>query len=93
MVIVRRAPPTSALMRHLDPEAVAWTLEAHLLASVIDVLNIANWQRIGKKGAPRPKPIPRPGAAGDPDVERLGKDPLPVDEMADWLGGAFAAAA
>lgn len=79
-------------MRQLDPEAVAWSLEAHLLASVIDVLNVANWQRVGKKSAPKPKPIPRPGT-NDPDTEQIGRDPLPVDQMADWLGGAFAEAA
>lgn len=34
-----------------------WTLDQHLLALVVDRLSQANWQRQGKKGSPRPKPI------------------------------------
>lgn len=92
MVIVRRAPSDSALVQAMHPEESAWDIHAHLLASVLDTLNFANWQRQGKKSAKKPKPIPRPGVT-DPDSETLGRDPLPVDEMAQWLGGAFAAAA
>lgn len=67
-----------------------WTFEAHLLAGVVDALNVANWQRVGRNSG-RPKPIKRPGVA-DANTRTLGKDPLPTDEMAEWLGGAFAAA-
>lgn len=35
----------------------SWTLLEHLLALVHDQLAVANWQRVGKKGRPRPKPI------------------------------------
>ncbi len=34
-----------------------WSLEAHLLAVAVDRLGVANWQRQGKKGSPRPKPV------------------------------------
>lgn len=44
-------------------EAAAWTLTDHLLAMTVDVLRSANWQRGGK--GPRPKPLPRPGAAAE----------------------------
>lgn len=34
-----------------------WTLDQHLLALILDALRIANWQRGGRKGAPRPQPV------------------------------------
>ena len=37
----------------------AWTVEAHMAASQIDLLQVGNWQRSGGKGRP-PKPIDRP---------------------------------
>lgn len=50
----------SALYRELVGDDHVWGLNEQLLASVVDVLNRANWQRAQGKG-PRPKPIPRPG--------------------------------
>lgn len=34
-----------------------WSLTDHLLAMVLDELRLANWQRVGKKGLKRPKPL------------------------------------
>ena len=34
-----------------------WTLDQHLLALILDTLRLANWQRAGRKGAPRPQPV------------------------------------
>lgn len=48
-------------MRSVHGDAVAWGATEHLLATAIDVLAAANWQRGGDKKAPRPKPLPRPG--------------------------------
>jgi len=40
-------------------EAALWGTSEHLTADVVDLLQVANWQRTGKKrGAP--KPIKRP---------------------------------
>lgn len=75
------APHTSALARAVHGEAAAWGPTEHLLATVIDVLQIANWQRAGKKGGPRPKPIPRPG-----DRKRIGTTVLSLDAMDKLLG-------
>lgn len=47
-------------MRELRGEAADWSLNTFLLALVADALHAANWQRGGKKNAPRPKPLPRP---------------------------------
>lgn len=62
LVFVKHSPRTSALARTLLGEAAGWGVEAHLLATAVDALAAGNWQRSGKKGAPRPKPVPRPRA-------------------------------
>lgn len=49
----------------LHGDAARWGVTEHLLATTIDVLAGANWQRSGGKG-PKPKPIPRP----DPRAEK-----------------------
>jgi arginase family enzyme len=38
-----------------------------MLAAVIDILQMSNWQRAGKKSAPKPKPLRRPG-----DINHVG---------------------
>lgn len=58
-------------MHHLPSEAATvraqapqfeWGTTDYLLALIADLLAAANWQRAGSRRAPRPKPIPRPGA-------------------------------
>lgn len=77
----RHAPHTSAIARSVHGEAAAWGPTEHLLATVIDVLQVGNWQRAGKKGSPRPKPITRPG-----DRKRIGTTVLSLDAMDKLLG-------
>lgn len=48
----------------------------------VDQLAIANWQRAGRKNAPKPKPIERPWLK--PKSTHLGKDPIPVQDFNDW---------
>ncbi len=48
-------------VRALGGEQLAWDVDTHLLATIVDLLAGANWQRSGVKGAPRPKPLDRPG--------------------------------
>lgn len=48
----------------------AWTDETHLLASMFDALNIANWQRSGDKNSAMPKPIVRPSGIAELDEKR-----------------------
>lgn len=48
-------------MREVVGEQARWGLTEQLLATAVDVLQAANWQRGGNKNAPKPKPIPRPG--------------------------------
>lgn len=56
---IKHLPRDSALAREIHGEAAEWGPDTHLLGDLLDVLQIANWQRAGKKrGAP--KPIKRP---------------------------------
>lgn len=54
-------PRDSATMLAVLPreEIELWDLQAHLLASAVDLLAGANWQRSGRKTG-KPKPIKRP---------------------------------
>ncbi len=84
-----------ALLQHLPPESAThtallgpqWTRTDHLLATVVDVLAIANWQRQGKKGAPRPKPVRRPGVG--PQEERFGGEAMSTDEVEAALAARY----
>jgi len=62
-----------------------WGLTEHLLAAAVDALHVANWQRSadGQKGRNYPEPIERPGIR---QPERIGSDPVSLDEIDDWLG-------
>lgn len=50
-----------------------WDKTQHLLASIVDVLNNANWQRAGNNNLPRPRPMERP----DPNR----KHQVPIGEL------------
>ena len=76
--IVMHSGPKSALRRALGND---WEVSDYLLATVVDLLALANWQRQGKKGAPKPRPVPRPGS--DKSV-KYGADPIPVSEFSEW---------
>lgn len=82
---MRRSPPGSALRRSLDPQGAAWTLEADLLAGVLDRLSWLVWAktRDGSRNRNQPKPVPRPSNNyGRRSKGRLaGALSLPVDEV------------
>lgn len=81
-VLVRQLPKESATHRSVDPEAAAWTLEAHLLALAVDVANVGNWQRAQKKGASKPKQIPRPGVGkARGKTRKFGGAGMSIDDM------------
>lgn len=91
----RRWRKLVALINHLPPESATvaalhgpqWTRMEHLLASVVDVLQAANWQRQGRKGAPRPKPIRRPGV--DRGEERYGGESMTPEEVDAVLASRY----
>lgn len=81
--VVANCDPTGALARAIVGDAAGWTLTDHLLASVVDVGQVANWQRGGGKGQ-RPKPIKRPDSKGD---QKYGKDAIKISEFDEWWEG------
>ena len=85
-------PEESATMRALTPDW-RWSLEAHLLAALIDETRVGWWvyERTTNARSRRkaPKPIERPGVeqAADADSKTWGKgSAIPLDEMREWLG-------
>jgi hypothetical protein len=79
---VRHAPRTSAYFRAVHGELADWDLQAQLTAQVIDLLQSGNWQRAGKKNAPKPKPFPRPWLKKGIGTTTS----MPLDEMDAFLG-------
>lgn len=87
-VIYQQAPPTSAIVLATYPEASIWQLQEHLLAGILDAVRVANWQRGRARRNEYPAPVPRPGIepGGDDYIGSVSVKPVPMDEMADWLG-------
>jgi len=81
-----RESATSQRLRGVDP-GDDWTTETHLLAVVANALLVGNWQRQGRKGAPRPKLIEPPGSKGD--VERFGGESLPPEQVDAILAARY----
>jgi hypothetical protein len=81
MVFVQHSPRESALYRDMHPEYAEWGVVEHLLATTVDALHAANWQRAGKKNAPRPKPVKRPGIKKE---QRFGSGAIPASEFMSW---------
>jgi hypothetical protein len=77
--LLRHLPLDSAFARQQLGEAAGWGVAEHLLASAVDALNGANWQRAGRRGSARPKPVQRPGVKGEGETFR--GESVPLDEM------------
>lgn len=82
LVILRNLPEGSRVDRAIRGEVASWRLSDHLLAGIVDLLAVANWQRGGRKAGPRPKSVPRPGA--EPRTQRFGSDPIPIKDFNAW---------
>jgi hypothetical protein len=77
-VLVRGLPGTSNTKRALSNGDTVWGATEHLLAVLIDVCQIANWQRGGDKKIPKPEPFPRPGLTARVDERRTQLTPAEV---------------
>jgi Family of unknown function (DUF5361) len=60
-VLIRQLPAESLTAQAVHGDALSWSAGEYLLAGVLDALNIANWQRTGRRGRPRPQRVQRPG--------------------------------
>lgn len=74
----------SALAKALH--GTIWSIEAQLLATIADSTAVGNWQRAGRKHAPKPKRIPRPWEKVKATV--LGSKPIPISAFNDWWDDA-----
>lgn len=77
-VLLRQLPLTSRTHRAVGGDVLAWGTSEHLLATIVDLLAGANWQRSGGKGE-RPRAIPRPGMNDKKDARRMGSA-MPIDD-------------
>ena len=64
IAFAKHAGPGTALYRVSNGRDSAWSLDSQLLALIVDVLSVANYQRGGGKGS-KPKPIQRPGVKNE----------------------------
>lgn len=79
-MLVRYLPRESATVREVGGPETEWGVTEHMLATVIDALNGANWQRAANKNSPRPRPVPRPGVV-DKDRQMFGNGPVTIGEL------------
>lgn len=87
LTIIRHQPHGCALERAIDPEAAMWGLPEQLLALIADVASLHLWADHNRRKGQKPKPIERPGVAGETETTVLGggASAVPVDEFDDWL--------
>ncbi|MFZ2528394.1 MAG: DUF5361 domain-containing protein [Rhodococcus sp. (in: high G+C Gram-positive bacteria)] len=77
--------PHSSLFFAIAPDDAGWGKLEQLLAELVDTAHWVKWSKTtdAKFNRNHPKPIPRPGVV---KPERIGEDPIPMDEMDEWLG-------
>ncbi len=87
---IRHLPNESALIRKLRGPLADWDVHAYLLRLIEYNVRAANWQRAGRKGAPKPKPLELPGekaekasadASSEQKLRNLGM--VPVGDVAN----------
>lgn len=82
-------PPDSALKTEIEPgnNWLSGQRTDMLLATVCDLLSMFQYTYLKANGGKpkKPKPIPRPGVKDS--VQRIGKDPIPIQDFDDWYYG------
>ena len=86
LAMVQHAPRESALYRAMFGVDAMWGSLEHLVATLVDVQQLALWMKTkdAESGKNRPKPIPRPGVDEAGDGEQLGSGAIPMDEWDAW---------
>jgi len=88
-VLIRQLPVESSYAQATLGEAARWGTAEYLMAIIADILNLANWQRSGRKGRKKPQPLPRPGM--EEKSKKLSKGIHSIEEMAkikaEWRAG------
>ena len=83
-VLLRHLPRESSFVQAVGGDAARWSDSEHLLAGVIDVLQVGNYltTRAHFKGnPPKPKPIRRPGESTTSGPPKRAKRPYTQAEM------------
>lgn len=81
-VLVKHLQVDQSTALSTELHGTRWSTESQLLAYVVDALHVGNWQRAGRKSAPRPKPFPRPWEKSK--ARTLGSKPIPLSQFNDW---------
>ena len=84
--LVANLPDDASVWRNLE-ERNRWPVAAHLLASIVDQLNLILWSKTedGSKGRNRPDPIPRPGANENSATHDSEVQAMDLDELKEFL--------
>lgn len=86
LVIVKNAPPESAILRAQRGDAALYGVTDYLLVSVINSLRMMSWQLGGDPKAPKPDLFTVPGMKDPSDMPTLRGDVMPVEELRRRLG-------
>lgn len=84
--LVANLPDDASVWRNLE-EMNRWPVSAHLIATVIDQLNLILWSKTedGEKGRNRPDPIPRPGVEEKKKNSDGEVQAMDLDELKEFL--------
>lgn len=77
---IKALPPDSAYAKARYGEVALWDLHLHRLTDILEILQIANWQRTGKRGG-FPETIYRPGQGVRSSQPTAGHPPRPGDTL------------
>lgn len=84
-MVVKYAPDDSPLGRALTE--CGHTVAEHLDLATHYLLSVANWQRAGDRKVKAPKPPDCMLPPEERETQKIGgSKPLPVEDMAEWLG-------
>ncbi|OAZ40951.1 hypothetical protein A9Z40_03145 [Microbacterium arborescens] len=80
--MVRRFQRDSATALSRAIHGEVWSTTDQLLAALVDLTQVGNWQRAQKPHAPKPKPIKRPWEK--PVGKQIGSKPIPMSQFDGW---------
>lgn len=82
LVIVKHAPPGSALARDMQGGAAGWLIGERLSLAILNQLRVLSWQQAGK--GRRPKPIDPPDVGHTTQFQGGGLSREEIDRRLGW---------
>ena len=87
--LARWLPDGSMVWRAIDAPQ-AWSMETHLLASLVDQIQLWMWGMSDKrKRGPKPKPLPRPGTRQKTRQTSTQVQAMSVEELDRFMSRQF----